>query len=187
MSRKELTVHFNQTFNTNLKVTAITAACKRNKIKSGRDGRFTKGCFAFNKGMSWNDYMSEEGQKKSRQTSFKKGNIPHQYEEVGTEVVDSDGYHKVKVADPNVWVFKHRMIWEQTHGPIEDNHVIIFLDGNKSNCVINNLASISRSELLIMNRCNLIKKDAELTRTGILIAKTMDKANKRQKGDENEK
>lgn len=57
-------------------------------------------------------------------------------------------------------------------------HKVIFADGNKRNFNINNLILVSNSEALIMNTNKLIYEDAELTKTGSLIAKVIDKTNK---------
>lgn len=43
---------------------------------------------------------------------------------VGDEVINDFGYVKVKVAEPNVWKFKHRIVWELAHGEIPANSVI---------------------------------------------------------------
>jgi hypothetical protein len=32
----------------------------------------------------------------------------------------------VKVAEPNVFKLKHRIVWEKANGPIPENHVIAF-------------------------------------------------------------
>ena len=72
------------------------------------------------------------------------------------------------------------MVWEQNNGPIPDGYVVIFADRDKSNFDINNLVLVSRSELLVMNRNNLILDDRELTKTGVMLAKVIDKTNKRK-------
>ena len=74
---KELTNRFNKKFNVNLTESSISNRKVKLGIKSGIvGGQFVKGQTSFNKGKKWSEYMSEEGQKNSRKTTFKKGNIP---------------------------------------------------------------------------------------------------------------
>ena len=65
---------------------------------------------------------------------------------IGSERWD-DGYWWVKVNDSRNgkrknWKQKHRYIWEQYYGAIPKGHRVIFLDGNKNNFDINNLACV---------------------------------------------
>ena len=71
-------------------------------------------------------------------------------------------------------------------GQIPKGHVLIFGDGNKLNVSLDNLNFlVSRQQLLVLNRYNLIQNDADLTRTGIIIADIKTKINDRkQKGDQ---
>ena len=128
-SLNELVILFNKKFDVNLSKTTIASTLKRNDFKSGRTGRFEKGNMPFNKGT--------KGICKANITSFKKGNIPHQYKPIGSTVIDVDGYTKVKIGDPNKWIYKHRMIFEDINGPISKGKVLIFTDGNKDNFDIN--------------------------------------------------
>lgn len=87
------------------------------------------------------------------ETQFRKGMVPHNYLPVGTERTNIHGFILVKVRDKGAqwerWQFKHRMVWEQAHGPVPDDHVLIIKDGNKANCVLDNLELISRKELVL--------------------------------------
>ena len=60
---------------------------------------------------------------------------------------------------------------------------VIFLDRNKRNFNINNLALVSREELAIINKNNFIKENAALSRAGVNVAKVKNKINKLKKGD----
>lgn len=162
-SRKEITQLFNDHFNTQLKVTQLTAYLKRNKISSGRDGRFVKGQKSWNKGMKGLQLGGEKGW-------FKKGCKPHNYQPIGTERVNTEGYVDIKIADPNKWKAKHRIIWEEANGPVPKDHVVIFADRNRHNFDLENLFLISRRQLSFLNKYGLIQNDIESTKTGILIA-----------------
>ena len=58
---------------------------------------------------------------------------------------------------------------------------VIYADGNKLNNDINNLILVSDNEELIMNIYRLRTENIELTKTGYLIAKVIDKTNELNK------
>lgn len=160
-SNPEITEMFNIRFGLNLGVNQVKAFKKNNKLSSGLDGRFTPGHVPANKGL--------KGVGGWEPTYFKKGNIPHNYKPIGSER-ENDGYIQIKIADPNKWRAKHRVIWEKENGPVPKGHVVIFGDGDRRNFELDNLILVSQSQLSILNRKGLIQKDAELTKTGIIIA-----------------
>ena len=119
-------------------------------------GRFKKGFTPYTKGKKWEEYMSPEAMEGCRKTQFKKGNKPHTYLPVGTEM-EIGGYMYVKVADVvkarkwENWKLKHRMLWESVNGPIPEGYNIQFKDGNTRNISIDNLYMISREEQMKVN------------------------------------
>ena len=152
------------------------------KVKNGLvGGQFIKGHVSWNKGKKWADFMSEQGQKNSLKTTFKKGNLPANRSEVGTERITKEGYIQVKIQDGKGnrnWIEKHRLVYENVFGKVPKGQKIIFLDGNRMNCSIDNLKAVSDYENLMMNQQKLYSKNKELTESGILIAKIMCKGNK---------
>lgn len=181
---KELTNKFNKRFNYILSESAIANRKHKLKITSGITGcQFKKGNKPYNKGKKWSEYMSEQGQKNSLKTTFKKGNVPFNHREVGSERINKDGYIEIKVSEPNKWQLKHRYLYEKKYGKITDGHNLIFLDGNKQNLELSNLKLISKAEDLIMNNNKLFTDDKNLTETGTLIAKVINKYSKLKKGD----
>ena len=104
--------------------------------------RFKKGSVPPNKGKK----MSPEVYEKVKETMFKKGNSPVNHREVGSERINVDGYIETKVAEPNVWRLKHRIIWEQHNGVIPAGYNVQFKNRNTQDCRIENLYIISRSE-----------------------------------------
>ena len=174
---KELAEMFNQYFNTNITAKEIAYFRRNNKLNSGLTGQFKKGNIAHNKGKKQIEYMSQESIERTKETRFKKGNKPKNYRPVGSERITKDGYIEVKVADPNKWETKNKIIYKQYFGDIPEGHKIIYADGNKLNNDINNLILVSNSEELIMNRHRLRTENIELTKTGYLIAKVIDKTN----------
>lgn len=172
---KDITVLFNAKFDTELSEGQIKGCLDRNNIRTGVNTRFTKGHVAFNKGKKWDEYMQKESQEKSRKTTFKKGNTISYVRELFTERIDKDGYTYIKIEQPNKWVLKHRWVYEKEYGKIPENYNLIFADGNRRNFDLRNLVLVSDAELCIINKNNLMKEDAELTKTGVLIAKILDK------------
>jgi hypothetical protein len=104
--------------------------------------RFKKGHIPETKGKK----MPSEVYEKIRHTMFAKGHVPTNHKPVGSERVSVDGYVEVKVAEPNKWRLKHRLVWEEAHGPIPPGHNIQFRDGNRQNLSLDNLYMISRAE-----------------------------------------
>lgn len=160
-------------------MTGMVGTMHRYGIRTGRDGRFKKGCASWNKGKKWSEFMSEEGMVNSRKTQYKKGNIPHTtIQGVGQERVTRDGYIQVHVSEglqskPNEnWEFKHRLIWEQAHGrKVPDGHVVIFADRNKRNFGIDNLVLVHRGVLAIINQMGMTYYDRDSLEVCITRAK----------------
>lgn len=113
----------------------------------------------------------------SARTQFKKGQNPHNALRVGDEVCP-DGYWKVKIAEPNKWEFKHRLLWKQAHGEIPEGQCIVFRDGNPKNCVIENLECISRAEL---SRRNIEKNAPEVRETYRMLGHLQRLINRKEK------
>ena len=178
---KELAEMFNQHFNTNITAKEIAYFRKNHKLNSGLTGQFKKGNVAHNKGKKQIEYMSQESIERTKKTRFKKGNKPKNYRPVGSERITKDGYIEVKVADPNKWETKNKIIYKQYFGSIPKGYKVIYADGNKLNNDINNLILVSNNEELIMNKHRLRTEDIELTKTGYLIAKVIDKTNELNK------
>lgn len=108
-------------------------------------------------------------------SGFKSCNLP-----VGSER-ESKGYIMVKVSEPNVWIEKHRHIYESMYGNIPTGYKVIFADKNTRNFEPDNLILVSDAEALIMNTKKLIYEDATLTKSGAIIAKIIDRTNRLSK------
>lgn len=110
-------------------------------------GQIRKGNIPANKGKK----MSEEMKEKYSHTFFKKGNKPHNHLPVGSIKINSDGYLEQKVAEPNKWLFVHRMVWESINGEIPKGYNIQFKDKNRTNIDPSNLYIIRKSDNMRMN------------------------------------
>lgn len=172
---QELADLFNQKFNANITSRTIKSYKANNKLNSGLTGKFRKGQTPRNKGKK----MPKEVYEKVKHTMFAKGNVPPNHRPVGSERISIDGYIEVKVAEPNKWRLKQRVVYEEAKGEIPEGCPIIFLDGNKRNFDIDNLRCITRSELLYLN-CNGLNNSNEITETGILMARLDRTKNKKK-------
>lgn len=144
--------------------------------------RFKKGRVPENKGKK----MPPEVYAKVSRTMFKKGNRTHNYKPVGSERVNVGGYVEVKVADPNKWRMKHRVIWEEAHGPIPRGHNVQFRDGNSQNLSLDNLYLISRADQLRQENCMMARYPEEVREVIYLkaaIKKRITEHNKRQRNN----
>lgn len=172
----ELTDMFNAHFGVQLKSSQMRAFVKNHGLKSGVDATFKLGREPSNKGKP---RMWAGGES----TQFRKGNKPHNYVPVGSERVNGDDYVDVKIADPNRWRAKHLIVWEEYNGrPIPKGHAVIFGDRNRRNFEPDNLILVTRFQLGIMNQKHLIQNNAELTRSGVILADIYHKIGQRKKG-----
>ena len=133
--------------------TPAQVASKRKNLRltGAKDPRFRKGHEPPNKGRKG---LRIPGCEKGW---FRKGQRPHNATPVGTEVMATIGYLKVKVAEPNVWEWKHIMEWERANGPVPAGMCVVFLDGDTRNCDPSNLTLMDRAELSCMNHSGLGK------------------------------
>ena len=177
-SYREITEEFNRRFpDTQVTIGQIKGSINRYHLNTGRNGQFVKGNIPPNKGKK--GYHAPGSEK----SWFKKGNVPKNHKPVGSERIDpKNGYVYVKVAEPQKWKMKHRIVWENAYGPIPKDHVVVFLDGDKTNFSLDNLKCISRSVNVRMNQNHLYKDKKEFTETGIAIASLIDLIGKRKRG-----
>ena len=124
----------------------VYTECGKNlaQLEQSKLHRYQKGCIPANKGKK----MNPDTYTKCAGTMFKKGNMPANHRDVGSERINKDGYIEVKVAEPNKWKAKHRVIWEEANGPVEKGYNVQFKDGNRLNVSLDNLYLISRQRQL---------------------------------------
>ena len=145
-SRKEIKKLINIKFSLDLNLSQVNNAMASNKIKTGVDSKFKKG----------------------RKAGAHKRKGPSK--PVGAEITCVDGYIRIKISEDK-WVHKHHYVWQQYHGEIPKGYNIIFLDKNKKNFDINNLAAVSSRELALLNRYGLLKEDADLNKASIALVR----------------
>ena len=200
---KDMAAMIYEKFNLKVNPDALGQWCTKNHLQNGLTGCFEKGHIPANKGKKWDDYLTPEQQAKARQTCFSSERIVNNqnhtwYHKIGDEMEDKDGYIKVKCFNhakenggdarhsTRCWKLKNRLLWEQNYGPIPDDSIIIFLDGNTRNFDLSNLAMITKKENAIINKYGLRYDDPECTKLGIKIAKLKVLMREKEKGKHNE-
>ncbi|MCZ3210704.1 HNH endonuclease [Acinetobacter baumannii] len=174
LTRKELTNQVNEVFKTNYTVDQISGLCKRNKWLTGRTGFFEKGSVPPNKG--------KKGLAGANKTSFTKGLTPWNTKPIGYEYKDKkQGYIHIKVAEPNVFKLKHRVEWEKEKGPVPKGHVIAFKNFDRSDCRIENLMLMTRSEMARYNQLYLNQAKGETNESYLILAKVKAKTHQLMK------
>lgn len=125
---------------------------RNHKIKCGRTGQ-------------WGEpyrkkdlFIPKPGQRMSIKTEFQKGNRPHNTAPIGTEVIVKGGFIKVKTSNDKTpayknWKFKHILVWEKFNGPVPAGKRIIFTNGNRQDCTIENLRLVSIHDLGAIRWC----------------------------------
>lgn len=170
----------NERFGTEYTENQIHGFMHKYGLKSEVDTKFKKG------NVPKNPFKKGQCHPNSVATQFKKGSSPKTKLPIGTISKKHGGYYIIKVADPDVWKLLHIYIWEQANGPLPENHCVIFLDGDRSNCKLENLMLVTRGEHAIMNRFNLRGSTPELNTAGVLTARTIHTIREMQKEKKND-
>lgn len=116
--------------------------------------KFKKGHKTWNKGMKGVCFSGCE------KTWFKKGHKPHNTKFDGYTRVGRDNYIEVRVAEGK-FIGLHRKIYEDHHGPVPSDSIVIFKDGNKRNFDINNLEMITKAENARRNSYHDLPEDVK--------------------------
>ena len=171
MSRKDLLKAFNARFGTSRSLDQLVSFIKRNGITSGRLGRFELGSRPRNSGTN--------GGVRANSGTFRKGNVPGNTRSMGAERIDpKDGYVLVKIRERNPYTgaetrfkFKHVAIWEATHGPVPEGHVVRFKDGDKMNFALGNLVLVTQAENLRLNQVGFSDAPEEARDVALTLAR----------------
>lgn len=181
---KEIVEAYNQKFEEPITTLRVKSYIGNHKLNTGKTGRYEKGHVPANKGK----HQPTVG--RMAETQFKKGGLPPNTKPIGYERITKDGYIEVKVkmrpSSPSCndnFIFKHHLVWEEANGPIPKGYKLTFLDGNKQNCILENLAFVTDAEHLQMTRKGLRSTCPQLTETGILIARAEIVVHKKKKAN----
>lgn len=148
---------------------SLKAALGNRGIRTGRDTRFQRGQKVWNAGT--------KGATGKNRTTFRPGNVPASIKPLGTTRRSRDGYIEIKVAQPNPWTGcptryrpLHLVNWEAAHGPVPPQHAVLFVDGDKNHCALDNLRCVHRGVLGILAKNGWHKLPVELREAAIATA-----------------
>jgi hypothetical protein len=135
-----------------------------NMMLKGADFRFKKGHQPYNKGLSWNDFMSPENQLKSLRAAYHKGHLPHNTKSDGEISIrrDKNSYdYKFKRIHLGDWKALHVCNWEEMYGPVPEGFIVVFRSADRMNCDISNLELITREENMLRNSIQRYPKELQ--------------------------
>lgn len=167
---RELTEMINKEFDKSFGYEQIKNYCCRKHYTNGVDFRFKAGSEAFNKGVKITEWASAESIAKMAKTQFKKGQQSINHRPLGSTRQTRDGYIEIKTKEPNGWELLHRVEWEKHNGKLGPNDVVRFLNGDKTNCNIDNLVLVSRAEHVEITRQGLMCEHVEVNKSAVVLA-----------------
>lgn len=142
---------------------ASPAACRLRRDNSGGiPYRYPKGHVPANKGLrrpGWHRGRMKETQFKR---GVRQGVAVKLWKPIGTERISKDGYLERKINDDLPlqarWRAVHLIVWEAAHGPLPKGHAVVFVNGDKRDIRLENLALITRRALMARNTVHNLPK-----------------------------
>lgn len=125
----------------------------------GYDGnkstQFKPGHVPKNKGKKIHEWLTPEQIEKTKVGHFKKGRIPHHTLYDGAisrryHSKDKKTYLHIRL-ELGKWELLQRKVWMDAHGPIPEDHIVYFKDGDTTNCNIENLYLMSKKDNMLKN------------------------------------
>ena len=167
----KMTSLINELFGTAYTRSQIASYYSTHHLKCGvPDGQFTKGQIPHNKGKKWDDFISKDGQLRIKRTLAEYTKAIHDDDlPVGSLVLKKNYYYRKISIRPSRWRLAHYIEWEEHNGPIPEDHVLIFADGNTSNWHIDNLMLISKTHNFLRNIYGIRGYDLQSNETANLI------------------
>ena len=188
MSASEMSKGINDEFSLSTSPDEIKGWRARTKNPRPTPSRFQKGHTPFSKGKKWDEYMSPESQARSRMTTFKKGDTPHNTQPLGSISI-MVGYWVMKVSHTGnqhqKWKFLHRLLWEKEKGPIPKGMNVVFRNGDRNDIRMENLMLMDRKEMARYTPMD--DSEPEMQRFSEIVARVAAKVAKKMKGEEDEK
>ena len=188
MSASEMSKGINDEFSLSTSPDEIKGWRARTKNPRPTPSRFQKGHTPFSKGKKWDEYMSPESQAKSRMTTFRKGDVPHNVQPLGSISIMS-GYWVMKVTNVGnqhqKWKFLHRLLWEKEKGPIPKGMNVVFRNGDRNDIRMENLMLMDRKEMARYTPVD--DSEPEMQRFSEIVARVAAKVAEKIKGEEDEK
>ncbi len=136
-------------------------------FEASKKNRFKKGQISHNKGKTWDEFMSKEGQKGSLKTTFKKGNQPHNTKKDNEITVRRDksgwNYKYIRISE-SLWEPLHIYNYKKKHGKIPKGKIVVFKDRyHPDREKVSNLELITREENMNRNTIHRYPEDLKIT------------------------
>ena len=144
-SSSEVRDMINGKYGLDLTLAQIRGWKKNHHVPSGYDTRYRSG------EPSWNTGKKFPG--RTNNGCWADGHVADNALPIGSIRKRGDYWSK-KVKDGYLndnWTYLHRIIWEELHGPVPDDHVILFLDGNHDNLDPENLVCVPKAAACVAN------------------------------------
>jgi hypothetical protein len=125
------------------------------------ESRFKKGAAPVNKGKKQTDFMSKEAIERTKNTRFKKGQLPHNSKSdnaISIRADKSGAVYKYIRISKGKWALLHRYNWEKKHGKIPKGLNLVFRDRDTMNCDISNLEALTNAQLMKRNSVHNLPK-----------------------------
>lgn len=188
-SSVEITEMYNIEFKTMLTVVQVKNFIGRRKIYMSEYinfSAFPKGHVPFNKGRPWDEWLSEE--KQERISSLTSVNLEKHrqklLESTGGYHKDKDGYLQKNIRGTNKKIYKHREVWEAVNGKVPDGYMLVFRNGNREDCRLENLKLVKRAQTIQINKKG-IKVNKENIDTVYNYVELVSLIEKRKRGRKN--
>lgn len=162
-THQEIVLEFNKRYpGMNFTYAQSRAYAKNHKLKTCNTWHFKPGI--------QNGIVTQQFLESGKKTRFKSGHVPKNHMSVGSVVVATIGYHKIKVAEPNRWRLYSRYIWEKEKGPIPKGYRVIHINGDMLDDRIENLDCVSPAVAIYISKYGL-KSSEEINQAVITLSK----------------
>jgi hypothetical protein len=152
----------------------LSALPSKKFLKAGAKTRFKKGNISFNKGKTWGEFMSKQGQKNSLKTAFKKGNVPTNTKE--KDGVITSRHHKrsnwtekfIRISIGK-WIPLRHYNWEKVNGKVPKGMIVALKNPSLGSYEVENLELITKAQNMARN--TIIRYPEEVQQTMRVLKK----------------
>lgn len=174
---QETLIALNEALGTNITLAGLLHRVKKYRIVGTKNPKFKKGHKPWNKGISVKterpDVYAKYLERERNEALIEGGKRTwFQAMPVGTERMFKGEWY-IKVGLPSEWETKARYVWQQANGKLKKDERILYLNGDKSDWRLENLALVNNKIIARLNRYSLISENADLTKCAVTRAKIL--------------
>lgn len=176
----DLSRDFGDKFGVFISANSLKGYCHKHGLTNGNNSKYQKNNVPYNKGKKMN-FNSPEAEARSKATRFKKGRKNPKAKPLGSEMMVR-GYRSVKVQNDHPipiynWKEKHRILYEEVYGEVPENHVLVFINGNKEDIRIENLMAVHKRAIPVFFNLYGYSGDSDLDQAHWMMARLIADAN----------